>query len=148
MIRFPQKCGMVRFARKGTDVEQTIILTILCSGAYFGTFAAVAKFGFPTPGCAVRNFTSVPCPGCGGTRALLKLVEGDISGAFLLNPLAIILAIGAAVLLAYCAGVLLGLWKPLRGGGASPWTRAVLLAMLCALLFTNWIYLIATLPQN
>jgi hypothetical protein len=48
--------------------------------------------------CALLESTGVACPTCGGTRAVLALGRGDLSGAAVENPL---VAAGA---------VLLGLW--------------------------------------
>ncbi|HEU4538532.1 MAG TPA: DUF2752 domain-containing protein [Polyangiaceae bacterium] len=39
------------------------------------------------PGCPVAFFLHVPCPGCGLTRATLRLVQGDLAGALAFHPL-------------------------------------------------------------
>ncbi len=36
--------------------------------------------------CLFLKFTGIPCPGCGGQRSLLHLLQGDFSEAFLLYP--------------------------------------------------------------
>lgn len=38
-----------------------------------------------SPGCIFRRFTGIKCPGCGGTRALKALLEGNIVEAFHYN---------------------------------------------------------------
>jgi hypothetical protein len=37
--------------------------------------------------CAINHVTGLQCPGCGTTRALTALVEGDIATAFNFNQL-------------------------------------------------------------
>lgn len=36
--------------------------------------------------CVLNNATGYYCPGCGGTRALIRFVRGDIIGSFLYHP--------------------------------------------------------------
>lgn len=48
--------------------------------------------------CLFRWLTGMPCPACGAGRSLRALcVEGDVAGAFLLNPLGLVLAVMLAV---------------------------------------------------
>jgi hypothetical protein len=42
------------------------------------------------PSCIFRSITGLECPGCGSTRALHQLLNGDVLHAFNLNPLALI----------------------------------------------------------
>lgn len=39
----------------------------------------LAHFLKLTPGCLFYNWTSIKCPGCGGTRATIALLEGRFS---------------------------------------------------------------------
>lgn len=41
----------------------------------------------------IKNITGVPCPSCGSTRAILLLMNGDLQGSLLMNPIGIILAV-------------------------------------------------------
>lgn len=55
--------------------------------------------------CPLRSMTGIACPGCGGTRAGLALLRGDIAMALALNPflvlaLATLLTGGTAALVA------------------------------------------------
>ena len=44
------------------------------------------------PSCAFHKLTGLYCPGCGSTRALRRLLRGDLVGAFRYNPLLIVLS--------------------------------------------------------
>ena len=41
--------------------------------------------------------TGVPCPGCGGTRALIALLHGHFIEAIMTNPLSIVVIIFALI---------------------------------------------------
>jgi len=36
--------------------------------------------------CLFLKFTGIPCPGCGGQRALIQLIKGNLSEAFEFYP--------------------------------------------------------------
>ena len=61
---------------------------------------AVAAAGWG-PGCPVRSWTGLKCPGCGSGRAMAALMRGDLPGAFywnaLLFPLVALLLAGNGV---------------------------------------------------
>ncbi len=63
--------------------------------------AALAAAAGPALGitaCPWRALTQVACPGCGGTRAFLRLAVLDLPGAFALNPLVTAAALAAVLL--------------------------------------------------
>ncbi len=43
------------------------------------------------PACAFRQFTSLPCPGCGLTTAFAHMVRGELALALAANPLGVVL---------------------------------------------------------
>lgn len=43
------------------------------------------------PACPIHERLGVVCPGCGGTRAILALLHGDVSKAFHFNPLLVMI---------------------------------------------------------
>jgi hypothetical protein len=49
------------------------------------------------PGCFFRKFTGIPCPSCGATHSVLKVIHLDWVGAFYDNPVGFILAVGLLV---------------------------------------------------
>ncbi|MBX7182076.1 MAG: DUF2752 domain-containing protein [Bacteroidia bacterium] len=91
--------------------------------------------------CMFKQLTSLPCPSCGSTRAILELAHGNFMHSFLLNPIGIFLA---------CLLVILPLWisKDVLTGSNSFFIRfqqtnqllkkpSVLLPFL-ALVAVNW----------
>ncbi len=46
--------------------------------------------GHLSPGCPFRTVTGLDCPGCGGTRALYALTQGDLSLALQHNVLTVV----------------------------------------------------------
>jgi hypothetical protein len=51
--------------------------------------------------CPVRRATGRPCPGCGASRALVRLLHGDVRGAARQHPVSPVLGL---LLLAWAAG--------------------------------------------
>lgn len=90
--------------------------------------------------CTFKQLTGLPCPTCGGTRALGRLAALDLQGAFAMNPLAVTLA-GVVALWAVSDLVLLprrqSLRIEIRKDLAMPVRVTVLLVALL-----NWAYLV------
>lgn len=117
-------------------------------GAIFGAIGAAAAalvslFGasrLPFPACLFKALTGLPCPTCGSTRTLARLVDLDLVGAFAMNPLA---AAAAFAIAAWAAADLV----LVRGGRAlaleiepGPARRLGAVALLAAV--ANWAYLL------
>ncbi len=49
--------------------------------------------GFQLRKCLVIQITGYYCPGCGATRAFIKLLEGDIIGSFIYHPVVLYVAV-------------------------------------------------------
>lgn len=98
---------------------------------------APAMFG-RLPPCFFHRATGLPCLTCGGTRAALALLGGDVGGALHANPLVtvflLLVVVGGLVALALAAFGR-GLREPAR---LPRWTRAAALLVLAA----NWLWLI------
>ena len=74
---------------------------------YIGIFAIIAAFvvaaimrsrdialtGHLQP-CLLYTFLKIPCPGCGGTRAVQYLLQGRIRDSFLAHPLVLYAGVG------------------------------------------------------
>lgn len=88
--------------------------------------------------CPLLEMTGLPCPTCGGTRALAALVAGDWAAAFAWNPGVAAAGVVAAAwlplgaLLLALPGVRPGL--PVRFPATVRWGLPLLLA-------ANWVYL-------
>ncbi|MEX2217634.1 MAG: DUF2752 domain-containing protein [Phycisphaerales bacterium] len=90
-------------------------------------WVAVAR-GIDQTACPLRALTGVPCPTCGGTRAVMRLGEGDVVGAVVQNPLVVIGGALLAGLLALRLGAGRGLAVSLsRGERRAAWAASLLL---------------------
>ncbi|MFO7937663.1 MAG: DUF2752 domain-containing protein [Kiritimatiellia bacterium] len=108
------------------------------------SLAAVALAGLHFCGvqlCLFHRFTGLPCPVCGSSRAVIMLLNGNFSEAFLLQPLASAAMPLAALLFSGYAYMLF-----FRGVAISvsfsEWERAFIFSALLLLLAVNWLYLI------
>lgn len=90
--------------------------------------------------CPLKNLTNIPCPGCGGTRAILALAGGRVFEALSFNPLSTLLLLSAPVFLfAWIRNRKLqsaDRWHPGR----------VFWLLTLALVLANWCFVIQTLP--
>ncbi len=94
------------------------------------------------PACRFHRVTGWPCPTCGASRSLSELVRGDVAAAWGLQPL---LLLGAALALAYVvyAGIVVIMRLPrLRLTAVTSKDRRWILAVLAALVLSNWAFLI------
>ena len=89
--------------------------------------------------CLTRRVFGLPCPGCGLTRGLAHLLQGNLSRAMALHPLAPLAAADAVV------GW--GIWGlVVHGLAAAPPARAVRLVLLAqlAVFVALWLGRLAT----
>ena len=54
--------------------------------------------GHDAVACPLRATTGIPCPFCGMTRGVGRVLDGDIGGAALLNPGSLLLMLAAITL--------------------------------------------------
>lgn len=87
--------------------------------------------------CLFKRFTGVPCPTCGGTRAVLQAGEGDVLGAWLFNPLLFsgLVVLTVVLALRFVVGRTVSL-------GLTSQQQRVSWLVLTALLLLNWAYVI------
>lgn len=50
--------------------------------------------------CPFHWLTGIPCPGCGGTRAAIQLLHGNLLAALKINPLSVIFCLFLLAILA------------------------------------------------
>ena len=83
----------------------------------------------------------LPCPTCGGTRALGRLFALDLPGAFAMNPL---VAAGALVLVPWAVADLALLTRGRAlGAHVGPRLGVVLRVAAVLLVLANWAWLVA-----
>jgi hypothetical protein len=107
----------------------------LLLAALWSALVAIAIAGDVTGLCHFKRITGVPCPCCGGSRGVLRLIAGDLPGALAMNPL---LVLTGTVLVAVAA-------IRLVGGRRAVWSlsvrgRRVAWAIAAAALLLNWVY--------
>lgn len=89
--------------------------------------------------CPLLQVAGVPCPACGGTRAMAALASGRIVSALEWNPLVAMAGIGLLVWLPLAALMLVGaLQRPVIATTLSPLVRWGMLVLVLG----NWLYLL------
>lgn len=87
-------------------------------------------------GCPIRFATSIPCPTCGMTRALISLLRLDFVGYFYYLPTALPLLASILILIHRDA------YKPFKGWAASLFIGLSLLLTLLIYLYRLYYHLI------
>lgn len=108
-----------------------LVLTGVSAVVFFMTGSHVST-------CLFRAATGYPCAACGGTRAGLSLVRGELSGAWSFNPAATIVLITSP---------LIGVWVWRGRRPIAAWIRVLLWALVPTGLAINWWYVITHLPM-
>src|SRR5687768_1822652 len=108
-------------------------LTLAFGTAYLFIFEP-GKSGF-FPICPFRALTGLTCPGCGSTRALHRLLHGDMVAAFEFNPFLVLsLPFLAYVLVRYTTAAVTG--RPLQGNRLN----AKYIWMLFVVIMSFWVF--------
>lgn len=81
----------------GKRAQRKAFLLFLSFGGYgwilWSLFAQSSGENLPLL-CPIKRITGIPCPSCGSTRSLVKVLHGQLEDAFLINPIGLGLAIG------------------------------------------------------
>lgn len=89
--------------------------------------------------CPFKLITGIPCPGCGGQRALFAVLQGNIIEAICINPLSVLL-----ILFAFIAPVWLfvdcyrgtdSLHRVMKGNWS--WKTTIIVVLI---IIANWIW--------
>jgi hypothetical protein len=112
-----------------------IVLGWMALGA--AAIVLMAHLDRPVVLCIIKRCTGIPCPTCGFTRGLLALLHGNITQAWLYNPLLfsvlIIFFADAAVRIILARSLRIYLTKT---------ERKIAWIVSFVLLFINWTYII------
>lgn len=109
----------------------------------FIVIRALPRDRLPSLPCPFRAITHLPCVACGGSRALLAMVDLEARGALVMNPLVAMGALLAFAYILHAFGVVFfdrKPWTPELGTGT--WGRILRIGVPLALAL-NWGYLIA-----
>jgi Protein of unknown function (DUF2752) len=129
---FIEKAGR----RIGFDRAPMIALAVWL-GLLVATVSASAAMNRPVVLCSFRKLTGLPCPSCGATRGVLRILHGELVGGFLMNPLVmVVLAILAA---GFALRLTFGLKPRLEVNRREKW---VLISVGIALLLANWAFVL------
>lgn len=63
---------------------------IIGLGALFYLSYQPLRALIPMPPCPLYGLTGILCPGCGSTRALITLLNGDLAAAWRFNPMMVV----------------------------------------------------------
>lgn len=111
---------------------------------WFGLGLLVVWDPVANPGpslCGMRWMVALPCPLCGMTRGVSRIIRADPSGATYHNPLSLpTFAVLMTLLLLWTSEVLIGRRLEMRVPRVLIWTGWMVLAMV---LVANWAYMIA-----
>jgi len=74
-----------------------LVLLFACIAGY-GWIAIIYFMGLNSysneiGGCLIKKITTIPCPSCGSTRAVLSFLKGDFGASLYWNPIGLILII-------------------------------------------------------
>jgi hypothetical protein len=123
--------------------HERLWLSVAFAGAMLiGLGQVSSHFELHVPLCPLKTVTGIPCPACGGTRAMRALLaHGDVLAALRFNPLATIAAFSLIAFLMYAA-IVIALRRPrMRVLLAAPDQRALRIAAWIAIA-ANWAFLI------
>ena len=127
-----------RRLRPGELDHELLWLAVTVTSAALG--AAWLAFGLPWPRCNFRALFGIPCFTCGATRAAVALLKGDVSAAWIWNPLAVLAMLAIALFDIYALGVLISRAPRLRVDiGRWKWLLVIVVVAAAAL---NWLYLL------
>ena len=124
------------------NFNHELVWLVVSLGAAIGG-AIWLRLGLPTLRCPFLSVTGYPCLTCGATRCAIAFLHGNISGAWLWNPLALVALGGVALFDVYAAIVLVTGSPRLRLIDWTPAERNVVRIAAVTLILVNWIYLLA-----
>ncbi len=118
-------------------------------GMIFGSVLGVASclamvwlhLGLPLPVCVFRSWTGLPCPTCGSTRMVERLLAGDVAGALGWNPM-VFIGLTAIAVWGVGSAIRVGLGLPAVRLILKKQDRVIVRALAIITLIAGWGYLI------
>jgi Protein of unknown function (DUF2752) len=127
--------------RAGSRADRQVALFwALCVGTVFALRPVLIPAAHLLPPCLWHVWTGVPCPSCGTTRALVRLLRFDLPGAIAMNPLAT-----ASAVAFFLGGVVAPVWLALGGRVpvVTPGPKPAWIVLVTIAVIANWGWLIA-----
>ena len=99
-VKIRKSAGKYRMMKKDRSKLFRILIGVLLPAALiFACF--YARSGSTAIGCVFYQLTGLYCPGCGSTRAIRALMNGQLKQAFWFNPLLFVLGPPSFAVLIY-----------------------------------------------
>lgn len=114
-----------------------IAVTVLSSLAMLWIWTG--KMSPVQPFCIFKKLTGLPCPGCGGVRAIRLLMEGKVLQALYINPLSILFSLCVIVLLCLMLVDCIRRTDMVSRFVKKPWGLIPTIIVI-GLIFANWIW--------
>lgn len=92
--------------------------------------------------CTFRNFTGLPCPGCGLTRAFISVAHGQVREAWHYNPAGLLFFAIVAFQIPYRIFQIVQVRQG-RGHHRFAWFDTATLIGLATILLVQWLYRLA-----
>lgn len=117
--------------------QKSIFYTSLILAAALGGLLLLIKWtGIPVPPCYFHLLTGLYCPGCGGTRAWISLLQGHFLQSLAYHP---VVLYGTALYLTYVLRNLLAIFPWTRHVHSGMAFRSLYLYLAVFLILGNWI---------
>jgi hypothetical protein len=124
------------------DHERLWVSVALAGFAILVLGQVSAQFEIPVPLCPLKHITGIPCPTCGGTRALRALLgHGALLSALRWNPLVTAAALILLPCLVYAALVTIFKWPRFRAA-LTPTDQRFLRTTAWLAILANWAFLV------
>ncbi len=82
---------LIFFLNRKTELVLLALYIFLCFTAWLYISSELLRSFFGSAGCHLYNYTGLYCPACGGTRAMIALLSGDVVSALSHNLLILLL---------------------------------------------------------
>ena len=131
------KIEVVQVCRRPPWPFWAVLIVLVWMGLGAAAVLLMAHLDRPVVLCLIKRCTGIPCPTCGFTRGLLSLLHGNITQAWLYNPL----LFSVLILFFTAAAVRFLLARSLRVYLTNT-ERKIAWILSFVLLFVNWAYVI------